>query len=447
MDRAKGGAAMPLAATLAPRLESFLAGSGIAIDVIPHTPSASSRAAAAAAHVPADRLAKAVLLKDDSGYVLAVVPASRRIAIDRLDRRLGRDFELASERELAAIFSDCDPGAIPPFGGAYGIPTVVDELLLHLPEVYFDAGAHDRLARVTGADFAGLLSGRPHGAFSEPAGPSATAVEPLRGPEPREERLDERELHVFSLRAFGSGLRAQAEYERNGHAGLLLVKTPELRVLLEAMDPGTRLATHVVRGPATAHVLEGALDVATANGVHRVGEGEIAALPRDEQREIRAPARALFVLSIARPGNGMAPKAKPRAKRVLIVANRTAGGRHLLEEVRVRMAEGPCDFVVLSPAVSARVGMPFETIEARDEARVRLELACERLRRLGAPVRGVIGDAYPLRAIADVLLHEDFDEVLVSTLPAPVSEWLKLDLPTRVWRRFQIPVTHVVARD
>jgi GABA permease len=111
------------------------------------------------------------------------------------------------------------------------------------------------------------------------------------------------------------------------------------------------------------------------------------------------------------------------------------------------MAQGPCEFVVVSPAVSAKVGLPFETVEARDEARVRLELACERLRQVGAPVRGVVGDAYPLRAIADVLLGDDFDEVLVSTLPAPVSEWLKIDLPTRVWRRFGIPVTHVTAKD
>jgi Ala-tRNA(Pro) deacylase len=439
---------MPLAGLLAPRLESFLAGSGIAIDVIPHVSSSSSRGAAAAAHVPLERLAKAVLVKDDSGYVLAVVPASHRIALDRLDRRLGRDFELASERELAAIFPDCDAGAIPPFGGAYGIPTVVDELLLHLPEVFFDAGSHERLGRMTGADFANLLAGRPRGAFSETAGPRVV-TEPLRGRETREERLDERSLHVFSLRAFGAGLRAQGEYERNGHSGLLLAKTRELRVLLEAMDSDTRLSSHMVRGPATLHVLEGAIDVATSNGVFRVAEGEIATLPREEQREIRAPARALFVLTLARNGIEHEPlRARAlRAKRVLIVANRTAGGRHLVEEVRVRLAQGPCEFVVLSPAVSAKVGLPFETVEARDEARVRLELACERLRKVGAPVRGVVGDAYPLRAIADVMLNDDFDEVLVSTLPAPVSEWLKLDLPTRVWRRFGVPVTHVVAKD
>jgi GABA permease len=269
----------------------------------------------------------------------------------------------------------------------------------------------------------------------------------LRGKEPREERLDESALHVFSLRAFGLGLRAQGEYERNGHTGLLLLKTPELRVLLEAMDPGTRLATHVVHGPATLQVLEGALDVATPNGVFRVAEGEMATLPRDAQREIRAPARALFVLSLARGQTAEPAKARPRARRVLIVANRTAGGRHLVEEVRLRLAQGPCEFVVLSPAVSAKVGLPFETAEARDEARVRLELACARLRQIGASVRGVVGDAYPLRAIADVFLTDDFDEVLVSTLPAPVSEWLKLDLPTRVWRRFGVPVTHVIARD
>jgi len=431
---------------LAPRLDSYLAGSGIAIEVIPHAPADSSRGAAAAAHVPLERLAKAVLLEDGAGYLLAVVPASRRISFEALRRRLGRDLELASEAELAAIFPDCEPGATPPFGGAYGIPTVVDEGLLHLSDVYFDAGAHDRLARMTGADFAALLAGRPRGAFSEPSS-ARVAPPPLRGPEPRQERLDPDALHVLSLRAFGQGLRAQGEYERNGHTGLLLAKTPELRVVLEAMEAGTRIAAQVVHGPATLQMLEGALDVVTPNGVFRVAEGEMAVLPPDGPRELRAATRALFVLSLARRSPAEAATPTRRVRRVLIVANRTAGGRHLVEEVQQRLAQGPCEFVVLSPAISARVGVPFETAESRDEARVRLELACERLRRVGAPVRGVVGDAYALRAIADLLLDEDFDEVLVSTLPAPISEWLKIDLPTRVWRRFGVPVTHVVARD
>jgi hypothetical protein len=64
-------------------------------------------------------------------------------------------------------------------------------------------------------------------------------------------------------------------------------------------------------------------------------------------------------------------------------------------------------------------------------------------------VRGAVGDFYPLRAIQDLLLVEaaGFDEIILSTLPAPVSEWLKLDLPVRISRRFGIPVTHIVSEE
>ena len=64
-------------------------------------------------------------------------------------------------------------------------------------------------------------------------------------------------------------------------------------------------------------------------------------------------------------------------------------------------------------------------------------------------MRGAVGDYYPLRAIRDALLveNEAFDEIILSTLPAPMSAWLKLDLPARISRRFGIPVTHVVAAD
>ena len=62
---------------------------------------------------------------------------------------------------------------------------------------------------------------------------------------------------------------------------------------------GARMATHVVRGPATLLVLEGALEIATSRGRFRVGEGEMAVLPRDEQREIHSLAQSLFLLALS----------------------------------------------------------------------------------------------------------------------------------------------------
>jgi quercetin dioxygenase-like cupin family protein len=77
------------------------------------------------------------------------------------------------------------------------------------------------------------------------------------------------------------------------------VKTPELRVVLEAARAGARLASHAVHGPATLLVLEGALEIRTSRGSFRVGEAEMATLPRDEQREIHSLARSLFLLALS----------------------------------------------------------------------------------------------------------------------------------------------------
>ena len=136
---------------------------------------------------------------------------------------------------------------------------------------------------------------------------------------------------------------------------------------------------------------------------------------------------------------------KPR--RILIIANRTAGSATLLAELRARIAAGPCELVLLAPAFDASASWTRTEGQARAELRQRIEAACAGMLELGAPVRSTIGDLDPLRAIQDLLVveGEDFDEIIVSTLPAPLSGWLKMDLATRIGRRFGIPVTHVAA--
>ncbi len=289
---------------LSNRVQWYLDHHEVEYEVIPHPHTRSSRETALAAHVDPDQLAKSVLLEDERGYVLAVLPSSHQVVVAELRERIGRDLELATEAELAEIFDDCEPGAVPPIGAAYGIPVLVDEGLLHVSDLYFEAGQHRDLVHLTGAEFSRLLATAPHTRFSRA---SKTSVAPVRERAAREERLDEQHLHVFSLRAYGAGLRRQSEYEKDGHTGMILMKTPELRVVLEAARAGTRLAEHVIHGPTTLHVLSGALDVSGREGTFRLGENEMAALPRDEAREIVASAESLFLLSLA-PEHPVAPR-------------------------------------------------------------------------------------------------------------------------------------------
>jgi Ala-tRNA(Pro) deacylase len=143
--------------SIAYRVQDYIAEHEVAWEPLRHRPSGSSREAARTAHVRPDRLAKAVLLEDRDGYVLAVIGADHRLDVSELSAALQRELWLASERELSMLFPDCEPGAVPPVGLAYGIPTVWDASLAEKPDVYFEGGDHRTLVRVSGPDFCELM--------------------------------------------------------------------------------------------------------------------------------------------------------------------------------------------------------------------------------------------------------------------------------------------------
>ena len=132
-------------------------------------------------------------------------------------------------------------------------------------------------------------------------------------------------------------------------------------------------------------------------------------------------------------------------RRYLVVANQTLGGEHLKEKVRQCMAEGECEFHVLVPATDSSSGMQTEAKAHRD-AEPRLEAALAYFREVGAKVTGKLGDAKPMEAIRDAMLTDSFDEILLSTLPPGPSAWIRQDLPHRVKKAFDLPVTHLIAR-
>lgn len=151
---------------MATRLRSFLESQGIGYEVLPHSHTSSSLETARAAHVPGDWIAKSVLLEDERGYVMAILPASRRVSLDALQSQLHRKLELASEEELARLFEDCEIGAIPPVADAYGLPAVIDDRLWDLSDVYFEAGDHEDLIHLSGQAFQEIQAHADHASFS-----------------------------------------------------------------------------------------------------------------------------------------------------------------------------------------------------------------------------------------------------------------------------------------
>ena len=115
--------------------------------------------------------------------------------------------------------------------------------------------------------------------------------------------------------------------------------------------------------------------------------------------------------------------------------------------MRERARRDPCSFTLLVPNVTHGL---HTVVDPQDqgtgEAETVLELAIPLLEQAaGGKVEGMVGDSEPLAAIQDALNLHGFDEVILSTLPARVSRWLKMDLPSKV-SGLGVPVTHVTAQ-
>jgi Ala-tRNA(Pro) deacylase len=151
--------------TVAPTLQKYL-DQTITYDLVPHDPTMSSTRTAEACHVPGDRLAKAVVLRRDSGYIMAILPASRHLHLPALRMQLGHRVDLANEDEIAKLFTDCERGAVPPVGECYGLDVIVDDSIDSQREVYLEGGDHATLIRLGGEQFARLTANAWHGHFT-----------------------------------------------------------------------------------------------------------------------------------------------------------------------------------------------------------------------------------------------------------------------------------------
>lgn len=132
-------------------------------------------------------------------------------------------------------------------------------------------------------------------------------------------------------------------------------------------------------------------------------------------------------------------------RKILLVADRTAAGQEVITALRVRLAEPPTQVTLLVPATPSHRGWTWEEEDARGTAEHRMATSVSKLKHAGIAVDGVLGGFSPMQAVRQELEHHRYDEILISTLPARVSRWLRQDLPARVAREFDVPVTHLEA--
>jgi Ala-tRNA(Pro) deacylase len=151
---------------IATTFSDYLNSTGVAYTVMRHSHTYSSLETAEAAHVPGDQVAKPVVLHDNNGYVMAVIPSTHRARIGVISKLLDRNLEMATEEEIGKLFNDCEIGAVPAIGKPYGVDMIWDDDLAALPDVYMESGDHEILVHVAGEDFKHLVDDQKHGHIS-----------------------------------------------------------------------------------------------------------------------------------------------------------------------------------------------------------------------------------------------------------------------------------------
>ncbi len=142
-------------------------------------------------------------------------------------------------------------------------------------------------------------------------------------------------------------------------------------------------------------------------------------------------------------------------RRYLVVANQTLGGEQLSAKLAECMRAAPCRFYLVVPVTQTEASDQWATRGldggvipgaykiARALAEGRLKQELNRLREAGAEADGEVVDPHPIDAIRKLASQEESDEIIVSTLPRRLSRWMAMDLPHRVKRATNLPVTHI----
>lgn len=132
-------------------------------DIVAHPHSSTSLESARVASVPAERVAKSVILDDRHGnYIMAVLPANKHLDMSKIQS--SGNWQLTRESGLPHLFDDCERGAIPALGEAYGMKMLLDPTLTRQSDVYLEAGNHSYLVHMSMEQYLKLV---PHAEVRE----------------------------------------------------------------------------------------------------------------------------------------------------------------------------------------------------------------------------------------------------------------------------------------
>jgi len=139
-------------------LKDVLDAESVSYRCLVHPPGFTAQSLAHHCQVPADQVAKTVIIEMDGSMAMLVLPASFRIRWDRLADVLNTDLiELADEEDFRDRFPDCEVGAMPPFGNLFNMQVYCSETLTQQPEITFAAGSHTEAMQINMEDYLRLV--------------------------------------------------------------------------------------------------------------------------------------------------------------------------------------------------------------------------------------------------------------------------------------------------
>ncbi|WP_372598768.1 aminoacyl-tRNA deacylase [Amphritea sp.] len=151
---------------VATTLDSYLSNKACHYDLVEHPFSESAAKAGMSAALPLTKVVKAVVVNHHNHYLMVAIPAMNRLMLPQVESMVGSHLSLTHEKELDALFGDCEKGAIPAIGQAYGLDVIWDDALKEEDDVYLEAGDHRHLIHLKRKQFMQLMKNSPHGEVS-----------------------------------------------------------------------------------------------------------------------------------------------------------------------------------------------------------------------------------------------------------------------------------------
>lgn len=140
------------------RLQHLLERHHIPYYVMPHAETFTARERVEALSMRVGAMAKTVIVKAHGRYLMLVLPADERVDLAKVAALLGvKRVRLATEKEIRALFPDCEIGAMPPFGALYDLEEWVDHTMIQKREIVCEAGTHREAITLQTGDFMALV--------------------------------------------------------------------------------------------------------------------------------------------------------------------------------------------------------------------------------------------------------------------------------------------------